>query len=44
MSWFGKEIIIEIRFEIVAIEGYLQFEHVIFVWKTYFRFHLLQVN
>ncbi len=44
MRWVGKEIIIEIQSEIVAIEGYLQFEHVIFVWETYFRFRLLQVN
>jgi hypothetical protein len=31
MRWVGKEIIIEIQSEIVAIEGYLQFECVIFV-------------
>jgi hypothetical protein len=31
MRWVGKEIIIKIQSEIVAIEGYLQFERVIFV-------------
>ncbi len=30
-KWGGKEIIIEIQSEIVAIEGYLHFECVIFV-------------
>ncbi len=44
MTWIGKYIIIEIQSGIVAIEGYLQFVRVIFVLKTYFRFHLLQVN
>jgi hypothetical protein len=31
MRWVGKDIIIENQSEIVAIEGYLQFERVIFV-------------
>jgi hypothetical protein len=44
MWWVGKEIIIEIQPEIVAIEGYLQIEHVFFVLKISFRFRLLQLN
>ena len=44
MRWVGKEIIIEIQSEIVAIEGYLQFERVIFVLKTYFRFCLVRID
>jgi hypothetical protein len=29
---------------IVAIEGYMKFEHVAFVLKIYFRFRLLLLN
>ncbi len=43
-GWVEKENIIEIRSENVAIEGYLQFQRVIFVQKTYFRFLLIQLN
>jgi hypothetical protein len=38
MRWVGKEIIIEIQSQIVAIKGYLQFERAILMEKTYFRY------
>ncbi len=44
MRWVGKEIIIEIQSEVVAIEGYLQFERVIFVLKNLFPFPLSTVH
>jgi hypothetical protein len=40
MRWVGKEIIIEIQSEIVAIEGYLQFERAICCVKNIFPFPL----
>ncbi len=40
MRSVGKETIIEIQSEIVAIEGYLQFERAIFCVKKIFPFPL----
>jgi hypothetical protein len=39
----GKKTVLQLLSGIVAIEGYLQFEYVIFVLKFYFDFRLLQL-
>jgi hypothetical protein len=44
MSGVGKETIIQLHSGIVDIEGYMKFEHVVFVLKIYFRFSLLHHN
>jgi hypothetical protein len=44
MRGVGKEAVIQLQSYIVAIEGYLQFERVIFVLAMYFRFRLLYLN
>jgi hypothetical protein len=35
--------VIQLQCGIVAIEGYMQYEHVVFVLEIYFRFSLLQL-
>jgi hypothetical protein len=40
MRWVGKKIITEIQSKIVAIDGYLQYQRVIFVFKNIFPFPL----
>jgi hypothetical protein len=44
MRWDETEAVFKLQPVIEAIEGYLHFERVIFVYKTYFRFRLLQLN
>jgi hypothetical protein len=44
MRGVGKETVIQVQSDIVAIEGYMKFERVVFVLKIYFRFRLLQLN
>ncbi len=44
MRGVGKETVIQLQSGIVATEGYLQFERVVFVLEIYFRFRLLQLN
>ncbi len=39
----GRGQVIQLQYGIVAIEGYLQYERVVFVLEIYFRFRLLQL-
>jgi hypothetical protein len=43
MRGVGKGTVIQLQSGIVAIEGYLQYEHFVFVLEIYFRFSLLQL-
>jgi hypothetical protein len=38
-----KGTVIQLQYGIVAIEGYLKYERVVFAQKIYFRFRLLQL-
>jgi hypothetical protein len=44
MRGVGRETVIQVQSGIVAIEGYMKFERVVFVLKIYVRFRLLQLN
>ncbi len=44
MKGVGKETVIELQSGIVAIEGYMKFECVVFVLQIYFHSRLLQLN
>jgi hypothetical protein len=39
----GRGTVIQLHYGIVVIEGYLQYERIVFVLEIYFRFSLLQL-